>query len=90
LWEDLFQVAHSALNTTLIFLFVTAAGFELAQRREVLKSMVLQFYIMVQALGNERECEKMAVFHCDPFLLKVKEVNIDIRSNALPQASFPL
>ncbi len=34
---------------------------------------------MEQALGNERESEKTAVFHYDRFLLKVKEVKMDIR-----------
>jgi hypothetical protein len=42
---------------------------------------------MEQALGNERESEKTAVFHYDRFLLKAKEVNIGKRSNPLP--SFP-
>jgi len=48
--------------------------------------MVLQFYIMVQALGNEREPEKSAVFDCDKFLLNAKEVKIDIKSNTFPHS----
>jgi hypothetical protein len=44
---------------------------------------------MVQTLGNEREREKIAGFHCDRFLLKGKEVKMDKKSKTLLQASFP-
>jgi hypothetical protein len=44
---------------------------------------------MEQALGNERESEKTAIFHGDWFLLKVKEVKMDKKSGALLQSSFP-
>ena len=46
--------------------------------------MILQFYIKVPALGNERTAEKTSVFQCDWFLLKVKEAKMDKQSNTLP------